>query len=205
MARPSRPAPAPRRGATAYYPSATDSRRRAIALAIVGAGVLVAILVVLFSVEQRSPAPAAQQTAGSQNVEANLAALQQRLAQNPTDLGTMITLGNTLYDAKRYPEAINWYEKALELAPTNTDVRTDLGTAYFYSGNNDKAKEQWGKVLAQDPKKIQAHFNLGVLYSGLTPPDNEAAAREWETVIQIDPTSPDAKAAEQRLKQIGKR
>ena len=126
-------------------------------------------------------------------------------AQNPADVDSLVSLGNIYYDAGRYTEAIPWYEKAVEKIPTNTDVRTDLGTAYFYSGNNDKAKEHWGKVFEQDPNKIQAHFNLGVLYSGLTPPDNEAAAREWETVIRIAPDSPDGKQAVERLKKIGKR
>lgn len=207
--RPAYQAPSQRRSSyAAGRQSAEDSRRRMITLGIIGAGVLVAVLVLLMSIEGGTPAPVAatgQQGASVQATESQIAALQQRLTQNPSDVDAMVSLGNTYYDSRRFTEAIPWYEKAVEQIPTNTDVRTDLGTAYFYAGNNEKAKEHWYKALEQDPNKIQAHFNLGVLYNGLTPPDTEAAAQAWETVIRIAPDSPNAKEAIERLKAIGKR
>ncbi len=113
--------------------------------------------------------------------------------------------GDAYYDAGRWSDAIPWYEKALQAAPGNTDVRTDLGTAYFYSGDSAKAREQWFKVLDQDPNKVQTHFNLGIMYSSQTPPDVDAATKEWETVIELAPTSEQAKTAQQNLKNLGNR
>lgn len=178
-----------------------------VTFGIIGAGVLVALLVLLYSIEQRSPAPTAAQQSGTTSQAssgANVAALQDRLKQNPEDVDAMIALGNQYYDAGFYTDAITWYGKVIEKQPNNTDVRTDLGTAYFYSGQNDKAKEQWGIVFQQDPNKLQAHMNLGVLYSSQTPPDNDAAAKEWRTVIQLAPGSPSAQQAQSLLQKIGK-
>lgn len=201
-----RPTRATRRGgrATAYRDE-DDGRRRNVTFAIIGAGILIAFLVVMSSVEKGNVANAPTQPANAQAVDANAAALQERLRQNPADQVAMIDLGNTYYDAKRYGEAIPWYEKALEKVPTDTNVRTDLGTAYFYSGNVDKAKEQWTKVLQQDPNKVQTHYNLGILYSSLTPPDTESAAKEWEAVLKIAPGSEQGKSAEEKLKAMGRR
>ena len=164
-----------------------------------------ALLVLLYSIEQRSPAPEQAATTGGQaNIGADVAKLQERLRQNPADVDAMISLGNTYYDAQIYTDAIPWYQKALEKQPTNTDVRTDLGTAYFYSGQNDKAKEEWAKVFQQDPNKVQAHMNLGILYSNETPPNLDGAAKEWQTVIQLAPGTPNASQAQKLLQQIGR-
>ena len=198
--------PARRNGYVRSYHDEQDSRRRNITLGIIGAGVLIAFLILMTSVQQRNVASnaAAQPTAAAQSQNSDVAALQDRLRQNPDDQDAMIALGNAYYDAKQYTDAIPWYEKALTKVPTNTDVRTDLGTAYYYSGNLDKAKEEWTEVLKQDPNKIQAHYNFGVLYSNLNPPDNTDAAKEWQAVIKIDPNSDQAKSAQQKLQEMGK-
>ena len=197
---------------TKSFSGPDDARRRNITLGIIGAGVLIAILIMLNGVQQHNVASApaqststpAQPTAAAQSANAAIGALQDRLRQNPDDQDAMIALGNAYYDAKQYTDAIPWYEKAVAKLPNNTDVRTDLGTAYYYTGNIDKAKQEWTEVLKQDPNKIQAHYNFGVLYSNLNPPDNENAAKEWQAVIKIDPNSDQAKSAQQKLKDMGK-
>lgn len=199
--RPSQYASMSRRGGysgAAYAPE--NRQRRYVTFGILGAGIIIALLVLLISVEQRSPSPAAAGQGGDSTIQA----LQAQLQQNPGDVDAMVELGNSYYDSKRYVEAIAWYEKAVEKRPTDTNLRTDLGTAYFYTGNNDKAKEQWDIVLKQDPNKVQAHFNYGIMYSSLNPPDNDSAAREWQTVIKLAPGSEDAKQSEAKLKQIGR-
>ena len=65
--------------------------------------------------------------------------LLAQLKTNPKDAATLIKLGNLYYDGQSYPEAIQYYQKALEIEPDNPDVRTDLGTPYWYTGDADKA------------------------------------------------------------------
>lgn len=186
-----------------------ESRRR-ITFGIVAVGFLIAVWVLTMSLRPDSgvASPQSSQTqAGTDTarLDAAIARLQERLRQNPTDVVAMVELGNAYYDSGRWGEAIPWYEQALQSIPANTDVRTDLGTAYFYSGNLEKAKEEWFKVLEQEPNKVQTHYNLAVLYSHMTPPDTENAAKAWETVIRVAPGSEQAKAAEKRLKDLGRR
>ncbi len=177
-----------------------------ITFGIVIVGVVVAVGVLLASFSGKGNAtPTTQGVVDPRQVDARADVLQDRVRQNPRDSASLVELGNTYYDAKRWGEAIPWYEKALEIIPADTNVRTDLGTAYLYSGNPDKAKEIWLKVLEQEPNKVQTHFNLGIMYSSLTPPDNDSAAREWETVIRLAPGSENARIAEDNLKRIGRR
>jgi tetratricopeptide (TPR) repeat protein len=40
-----------------------------------------------------------------------------------------VSAGNLLYDAKRYAEAIPFYQQAMAIDPRNVNVSTNLGTA----------------------------------------------------------------------------
>jgi cytochrome c-type biogenesis protein CcmH/NrfG len=184
-----------------------DPSRRMVAIGILAVAMVLAMGVILLSFEQGrgGSGSASQPRASGPSLDATVGPLMQRVSKDPTDVLALIELGNTFYDAERWTDAIPWYEKAVELAPKNTDVRTDLGTAYFYSGNNDKAKEHWFKTLEVEPNKVQTHYNLGILYSQSTPPDTEAAAQEWETVIKISPNSEQGRQADQKLKAMGRR
>ena len=72
-------------------------------------------------------------------------------AQNPKDPDICLKLANYLYDQKQYDQSIEWYHRALALDPKNVNARTDLGTAYFYSGRSQDALAEYRKSLAIDP------------------------------------------------------
>lgn len=171
-------------------------------LAFVVLGALIAVSVVVASFGLGTDVTTNEQVSDEAELSGLVSPLLERLRQNPSDQEAMVGLGNAYYDHGQMEDAIPWYEQALAADPTNSDVRTDLGTAYFYSGNSETAKEQWFKVLEQEPNKAQTHYNLAVLYIHQTPPDNEAAAREWETVIRLAPDSEQAQSAEEQLSKL---
>jgi len=49
------------------------------------------------------------------------------------------------------------------LQPNNPDVRTDLGTSYWYTGDADKAIASFEKALAIRPNHPGTLFNLGIV------------------------------------------
>ena len=77
--------------------------------------------------------------------------LLTKLQANPQDFETLRQLGNLYYDGQAFPQAIEYYNKALAVDPKNPDVITDLGTAYWYSGDPDKALADFDKSLAIRP------------------------------------------------------
>jgi len=95
--------------------------------------------------------------------EAELRRYQDILARNPKDFATAIILGNLLYDAGRYAEAIPYYQQAFALDSKNANLSTDLGTALWYSGRPDEALAQYRKSLTADSKHAQTFFNIGIV------------------------------------------
>jgi cytochrome c-type biogenesis protein CcmH/NrfG len=112
-----------------------------------------------------------------------------QLKANPADFDTLQKLGNLYYDSQAYPQAIEYYEKALSVQPDNADVRTDLGTSYWYTGNADKAIANFEKALAIRPNHPGTLFNLGIVkWQGKKDPKGAVIA--WEKLLQTNPDYP---------------
>lgn len=134
------------------------------------------------------PGIGAQQQGGvSPEMLAQAAApLLAKLQMNPKDFETLTQLGNIYYDGQAYPQAIDYYTKAVAVNPKNPDVLTDLGTAYWYIGNADKAIELYEKSLAVRPNYPNTLMNLGVVkWQGKKDP--QGAVVVWEQLLKTNP------------------
>lgn len=131
-----------------------------------------------------------QQQAPSPEMVAKAAEpLLAQLKTNPNDFDTVVKLGNLYYDNQAYPQAIEYYEKAIALQPENADVRTDMGTAYWYTGNADKAIASFDKALTIRPNHAATLFNLGIVkWQGKKDPKGAIVA--WEKLLQTNPDYP---------------
>ena len=114
--------------------------------------------------------------------------MQEMAAQNPQDVGIRLNLANFLYDQKQYNQAIEWYQRALELDPKNVNARTDLGTAYFYSGRPKDALREYDKSLAIDPKHEPTLQNIIVVNLDGTH-DIAAAQKAWDRLHGLNPNN----------------
>ena len=59
--------------------------------------------------------------------------------------------------------AINSYQKAAELEPTNPYIYTELGRVYLATEEIDKAREQFQKALDLKPDYAPAHFQMAAI------------------------------------------
>ena len=155
-----------------------------------------------------APAAAAQQGSGapqsapSPDAQAALtraaAPLLEALNQNPNDYESLVKLGNIFYDGQQYPGAIEYYERALAIHPENPDVRTDMGTAYWYAGNADKAIAAMEASLKYRPGHPQTLFNLGwVRWQGKADP--KGAVQAWQSLLKSNPDYPQKQQVEQYI------
>jgi cytochrome c-type biogenesis protein CcmH/NrfG len=128
-----------------------------------------------------------QQSGASPEMLAQASApLLAKLQSNPKDFATLTQLGNIYYDGQAYPQAIEYYSKALELDPQNPDVLTDLGTSYWYTGNPDRAIELYQKSLSIRPNYPNTLLNLGVVkWQGKKDP--QGAVVVWEQLLKTNP------------------
>ena len=49
------------------------------------------------------------------------------------------------FDAERFQDAAEWYEAALKITPKDVNASTDLGIAYYYMNQPDKALAQFDR------------------------------------------------------------
>lgn len=149
-----------------------------------------------------------QQGSGSQSQQTGAAA-QAALAQaaaplletvnkDPNDFDWLVKLGNLYYDGQQFPNAIQYYERALAIHPDNPDVRTDMGTAYWYTGNAEKALTAMETSLKYRPGHPQTLFNLGwVLWQGKQDP--KGAIEAWQQLLKANPDYPQRQQVEQYI------
>jgi tetratricopeptide (TPR) repeat protein len=123
--------------------------------------------------------------------EADLRPYRDILANDPKNARAAEALGNKLYDAGRYAEAVPYYQQSLANDPKNVNVSTDLGTALFYAGRADEALVQLEKSLALDARHAQTLFNIGIVKrDGKN--DRKGAVEAWERLLATDPGYADA-------------
>lgn len=132
---------------------------------------------------------------------ARVQALQTVAEKDPKNIESRVQLGNLFFDAEQYPQAITWYEQAFALNPADPNVSTDLGVAYYYTNQPDKALAQFDKSLATDPKHIKTLLNVGIVRA-FGKNDLAGAAKAWEEVVAISPDSPEGQAAKKGLEGV---
>lgn len=118
--------------------------------------------------------------------DAQAAPLLNKLKTNPDDPGLLTSLGNLYYDAQLYPNAIQFYKRALAIRPAETAVRTDMGTAYWYMGNADLAIAEFDKALTFAPDSPNTLFNRGLVrWKGKK--DGPGAIADWNQLLAANP------------------
>ncbi len=149
-------------------------------------------------------APPAQQQVSIMDPAAFLreeASLKAVLSSSPTDLNTLVKLGNLYYDNGKFADAVDWYGKALEIDPDNVSVRTDKGTSLWNLGQADAAIAEFQKSLAVNPSHPQTLYNLGIVY--LHGKDDMAGARSaWEKLLATNPDYPESARLQQMLNSL---
>ena len=133
--------------------------------------------------------------------EAKVQGLETILKSDPKNAGAAVQLANAYFDAERYPDAIKWYEQAIALKPDDPDASTDLGVSYYYTGQADRALQQFDKSLKLNPKHTKTMLNQGIVLA-FGKRDLAAAAEAWKKVVDLAPESPEGQAARRGLEGI---
>ena len=111
---------------------------------------------------------------GGRDFEGGLLAMEQYARIDPDNTQTLAMLGNLNYDLGNHGEAIEWYDKYIELADPVADaetywnVRADRATMFvnLYTENGDEADLQTAlteleTITTEQPSHWGAWFNLG--------------------------------------------
>ena len=130
--------------------------------------------------------------------------------ENSKTAETFHSLGRVYLSEKSFDTAIEKLKKALELAPQDAEIISDLGTAYLEKGKtfstekNGKsfdlyaqALEEFEKALIIDPKSQTAQFNKAGCLQALK--QTHQAEEAWQNYLKLDDKSPWADEARRNL------
>ena len=137
----------------------------------------------------QSESPAAQQPTPEQMrrmADKQAAPLMEQLKDDPTNTRLLAQIGNIYYDTQLYPTAIDYYQRTLQVTPKDASVRTDMATAFWYTGNADTDIAEFNRALGDEPNKPNALFNLGVVqWQGKM--DIKGALATWQRLLDTNP------------------
>ena len=112
-----------------------------------------------------------------------------------------VVLGNFAYDHQRWPDAIRQYQEAIASGVNTADVHTDLGNAFRFSGQPEKALAEYQVAQKLNPQHENSLFNqISLLTEVLHEPTR--AVPLCEEFIRRFPASDKLSVVRQQLARI---
>jgi cytochrome c-type biogenesis protein CcmH/NrfG len=99
-----------------------------------------------------TPSSPPQSDSVGQNESGEVGALRKLVAMDPKDADSWDRLGKALFVVKNYDEAIQCFEKSLELKPDLVEVLANLGVTSKSKGDKNRYEKVLEKLSALDPK-----------------------------------------------------
>ena len=114
--------------------------------------------------------------------EEGMAELQRAIGLRPNSVINHLAQGNTLYYAGRYADAVVSYSRVLEIQPDNLWAITNLGAAYWMTGNHERAFAVYRTASKPDATILG---NTGSFY--LAEGRYEEAAQALRPAVELAP------------------
>lgn len=127
--------------------------------------------------------------------------LETIVRNEPTNLRSLVALGNLYFDSNQFHKAIDAYERSLAIDPRNPDVRTDLGIMYRAVRDYDRAVKEFREAARLDSAHINSRFNLGIVLQN-DKKDITGAVAAWEDFLRVEPSGERASSVKRELEQL---
>ena len=121
------------------------------------------------------------------NSLAEIQSLEEKVLNNPNDLGSLLSLSHLLNDSGFFDKAIVSYKKYLARDTKNVDVMIDMGVCYYQTGDYNSAIKAMEKGIEINPKHQIAHFNLGIVNSAKG--DINKSKEYFAKAVKLNPNS----------------
>ncbi|MEW8684160.1 MAG: tetratricopeptide repeat protein [Candidatus Thiodiazotropha endolucinida] len=116
------------------------------------------------------------------------------------DPALIARLADDYFMRKEYPQAIELYERALQIDPDDVESYNDLGLSLFYIGQSQRAVEvlQTGASKQPDFQRIQLTLGFVLAQTG----SKEAASAAFNRAIELGPDNTVGQEARRMLSEI---
>lgn len=123
--------------------------------------------------------------------------------QEPGNVDAWRKLGNAYFDADQPSEAITAYDRALAIAPNDTNILNDQGAMYRQKRDFSRALANFEKARAVDPNNLESLYNIGyVLAFDLNQIDKAVAI--WKSYLVLDQYSETARQVQSFIDRYAK-
>jgi tetratricopeptide (TPR) repeat protein len=122
------------------------------------------------------------------------ATFERWTARHPEDADMLINAGLTAFDAADYAQAVEFFEKAMEVASEGdqkSGARTFRANTLDMLGRYEEAVEAYEEVIAETPDWWEAHANLGICHARNGQPARAEAA--FRRGLEDCPGSPEVR------------
>jgi len=105
----------------------------------------------------------------------------------PKEPNLYYNLGHLYYSTQRYAEAVEQFDKALNLDPPNrVEIYYNKGLAYYQQGNYTAAIRQYDEALKLDSSRAEIYYAKGLAYHQQK--SYAEAIQQYEAALKLDPT-----------------
>jgi tetratricopeptide (TPR) repeat protein len=108
------------------------------------------------------------------------------LPKKPVDAGDYYIIANSLARRQKFEEAIQNYQRALELSPDHARSHNGLALALVSRKRYDEALAHYRKALQLKPDYAEVHFNIGD-YHRTVSSDKDKAIESYRKALAIKP------------------
>ncbi|MDH3268033.1 MAG: tetratricopeptide repeat protein [Ignavibacteria bacterium] len=126
-----------------------------------------------------------------------LEGLKSAVDKNPNDTLAIKNYADFLSAAHKMNEAIQYYNKILEIDSRRADIHFALSVIYYTRQDFVNSEKENNEVLAFDPNNQMALYNLGAIAA--TKGNISKAKDLWNKVLKINPESETGKLATESL------
>lgn len=147
------------------------------------------------------PVKRADKEQGQADLQQQIAQYSAALEKNPTDIRTLISLGDIYLDGENYHEAYRIFLRAEKVDPGNVHVLNDLGTIYQQMAQYDRALESYRRAYESKPEHIAPLLNMALIYSRHKG-ENAKALELLEKFMASNPEPQMVATAEQEIARI---
>ncbi|MEO6303314.1 MAG: tetratricopeptide repeat protein [Bacteroidia bacterium] len=116
-----------------------------------------------------------------------ISSLETAIEQDSKYENAFIDIG-VIYGARKNPLALEYYNNALKINPTNENTIYARAKLLQDLGKVDEAITEYKNILARNKNCEDCYYNLGAIYLELKK-DNKAALENFTNVITINPNS----------------
>ena len=166
-----------------------------LVLSAVAAAILIVVLIL--NSNQKSIEQTKEISTNTPEISEKIKVQLEKLSKDSESIQLNIEMGNLLFDAGEFDQAIPFYQKALTRDSGNIAVQIDLAVCYFNLRQIDQAILEMDKALKIDPSHPKGLFNMGIIYYNIG--DFDKVREYWQRLISINPELMEAKKAQELL------